>query len=81
MAVLDPKAEVHDRPLPEGGLTPIRIRPGDKWSHRRNSLKRQRAWRILHEQYWRVIRTGMVGSGSYADRPKHSYNSCRYLND
>lgn len=35
-----PKAEVHDLPLSEGGLTPIRIRIGDKWSHRRNSLKR-----------------------------------------
>ncbi len=27
-----PKAEVHDRPLSEGGLTPIRIRTRDKWS-------------------------------------------------
>lgn len=35
-----PKVEVHERPLTEGGLTPIRIRISDKWSHRRNALKR-----------------------------------------
>jgi len=33
----------------EGGLTPILIRTRDKWSHRRNSLKRQRVWRIVQE--------------------------------
>ena len=50
---------------------PIRIRTRDKWSHSRNSLKRQRLWRIVHEQSWCVIRTEIGRSGSYADQPKH----------
>jgi hypothetical protein len=39
----------HGRPLPEGGLTRIRIGNRDKWSHRRNSLNKRRLWRIVHE--------------------------------
>ena len=53
------------------GAMPIRIRTSDKWPHRRNSLKRQRSWRMVHKPQWRVIRTEIGESGSYADRPKH----------
>jgi hypothetical protein len=41
-------------------VMPILISTHEKWSHRRNSLKRQRAWHILHEQYWHVIRTELA---------------------
>ncbi|MDH4085352.1 MAG: hypothetical protein OEU99_17630, partial [Nitrospira sp.] len=44
-----PKAEVHDRPLPEWGLTPIRRRTRIKWSHRRNSLKQRQLRRIIRK--------------------------------
>jgi hypothetical protein len=39
----DPKQKYMTDRYQKGGLTPIRIRNRDKWSHRRNSLKRQRA--------------------------------------
>jgi len=61
-----------DRYKKGGGLTPIRIRARDKRAYRRNSLKQHRAWRILHELVWRVIRTEKGRSDPYADPPKHS---------
>jgi hypothetical protein len=37
----------------------------------RISLKRQRLWRIVHEDLWRVLRAEIGKSGSCADRPKY----------
>ena len=37
---------------------PIRIRIQDNWPGRHNSSKRQQLWRIVRDQYRRVIRTG-----------------------
>ena len=66
-----PEGEVHGRPLSEGGLTPIRIRTRDQWSSRRNSLKRHRLWRIVHEEKWSLIRTEIGRFGYYMDQSKH----------
>lgn len=60
------------KPLLRSRVMPIRIRTSDKWSHRRNSLKRQRSWHMVRKLPWRVIRTEIGGSGSYADRLKLS---------
>ena len=68
-----PLAEVHDRPLSEGGIRLIRIRPRDKWSYDHNSLEQHRACRILHELVWRVMRTEIGGSGSCTDQPKQMW--------
>lgn len=51
---------------------PIRIRLRDKWSHGRNSLKREQGWRMVRERQRRVIQIGAGRSGYYADRPTHS---------
>ncbi len=38
-----------------------------------NSFKWQRSCRYFQKIRWRVIRTDMGRSGSYADPPKHCY--------
>ena len=53
-----PKAEIHDRPLPEEGLTPTRIIPRDTWPYRHNSLMA-------------CYTDKNCKSSFYMDRPKH----------
>ena len=52
-------------------LMPISIRTHDTWSKSHNSLKRHQLWRIVPKPQWRLIRTEVVGSSSYADASKH----------
>ncbi len=49
----------------------IRIITRHKWPIGRNSLKWQQSCRYFQKIRWRVIRTEMGRSGSYADLPKH----------
>jgi hypothetical protein len=54
----------------------IRIRTGDQWSIRHNSLSGRRLWDIVHDHYKYVTRIENGRSGSYMDPPKHCYTAC-----
>ena len=50
---------------------PIRIRCRDNYHEHCNWLKWERLSRLFQEDRWRVIRTEIGRSGSYAGPPNH----------